>query len=146
VLLIGLMMLIAVPRVRDSLLNDGLQSASNHLVNRGDELRSDAIRNQVDYILHLDLDNRRIYAYSADATPEALDTIRNRAYQLPDGVIVEDIFRFKEEKTTDGGFDIRFFRKGYVQPTVLHLAKKDRHRTLIFEPFLSRIRVYDDYR
>ena len=102
--------------------------------------------NQAEYILHLDLDNRRIYAYTADATPEAIDVIEKRAYILPEGVTMKDISRFKEEKTIAGEFDIRFFKKGYVQPTVLHLAKKDRYCTLIFEPFLSRIRLYDDYR
>ena len=146
VLLIGLMMLIAVPKVRDTLFNDGLKSAAHYLVNTGDELRSDAIRNQIDYILHLNLTDHLIYAYSSDSTPEAIDDIREYAYRLPEGVTIEDIFRFKGEKTTDGEFDIRFFKKGYVQPTVLHLAKKDRHFTLIFEPFLSRIRMYDDYR
>lgn len=146
VLLIGLMLLIAVPKIRDTMFNDGLTSAANYLVNTGDELRSDAIRNQVDYILHLDLNNHLIYAYSIDSTPEAVDDIRKHAYRLPEGVRVEDICRFKGEKTTEGEFDIQFFKKGYVQPTVLHLAKKDRHFTLIFEPFLSRIRTYDDYR
>ncbi|TFG92940.1 MAG: prepilin-type N-terminal cleavage/methylation domain-containing protein [Syntrophobacterales bacterium] len=146
VFLIGLMLLIAVPKVRDTLLNDGLTSAVNHMVNTGGELRSDAIRNQVDYILRLNLDDGLVYAYPADATPEAIEDIRKLAYRLPQGVRMEDIYRFGGEKTTEGEFGITFFKKGYVQPTVLHLAQKDSHFTLIFEPFLSRVRTYDDYR
>ncbi len=146
VLLVGLMLLAAVPKVRDTLFNDDLTSTVNHLVNKAGELRSDAIRTQVDYILHLSLDNRIIYAYPADATPEGIEDIRKHVYHLPREVRLQDICRFKGEVTTEGEYEITFFKEGYAQPTILHLAREDGHFTLIVEPFLSRVRVYDDYR
>ena len=146
VFLIGLMLLAAVPKVRDTLFNDDLISTVNHLVNSADELRSDAIRNQVDYVLHLDLDDRLLYAYPADATPEGIEDIKKRAYRLPRGVRIEDARRVDGEATTEGECGITFFKEGYAQPTILHLAREDRQFTLVFEPFLSRVRVYDDYR
>ena len=146
VLLVGLMLLAAVPKVRDTLFNDDLTSTVNHLVNKAGELRSDAIRTQVDYILHLSLDNRIIYAYPADATPKGIEDIRKHAYQIPREGRLQDICRFKVESTTEGEYEITFFKEGYAQPTILHLAREDGHFTLIVEPFLSRVRVYDDYR
>jgi len=146
VFLIGLMLLAAVPKVRDTLFNDDLTSTVNHLVNSADELRNNAVRTQVDYTLHFNLDDRLIYAYPADTTPEGIEDIKKRAYRLPHEVRIEDIRRFEGEATTEGEYEITFFKKGYAQPTILHLAHEDRHFTLVFEPFLSRVRVYDDYR
>ena len=47
VLLIGMMLLIAVPQVRDTLLSDDLDAAARKLVGVAGELRNDAVREQV---------------------------------------------------------------------------------------------------
>ena len=145
VFLIGLMLLIAVPKVRDTMLSDGLKTTVNHLAGTARELRSDAVRNQVDYILHLDLDNNLIWTYSADMTPEARDEMKKRAFRLPEDVNILDVCRFGKEKITDGEALIMFSRKAYMHPAVVHLAQKDRRFTLVFEPFLSSVRTYDKY-
>jgi general secretion pathway protein H len=151
VFLIGLMLLIAVPKVRDTMLSDGLKTTVNHLAGTARELRSDAVRNQVDYILHLDLGNNLIWTHSADMTPEARDEMKKRAFRLPEEVKILDVLkildvcRFDKEKVTDGEAIIMFSRKDYMQPAVVHLAQKDQRFTLVFEPFLSSIRTYDKY-
>lgn len=145
VFLIGLMLLIAVPKVRDTMLNDGLKTTVNHLTGTARELRSDAVRNQVDYILHLDLDNNLIWTYSADMTPEARNEMKKRAFNLPKEVKITSVCLFGKERTTEGEALIRFSRKDYMHPAVMHLAQKERRFTLVFEPFLSSVRTYDKY-
>ena len=145
VFLIGLMLLIAVPKVRDTILSDGLKTAVNHLTGTARELRSDAVRNQVDYILHLDLDNNLIWAHSADITPEARDEIKKRAFKLREEVDILDVYLFGKEKITHGEALIRFSRKDYMHPAVVHLAQNERRFTLVFEPFLSTVRTYNKY-
>ena len=145
VFLIGLMLLIAVPKVRDTILSDGLKTAVNHLTGTARELRSDAVRNQVDYILHLDLDNNLIWAHSADITPEARDEIKKRAFKLREELDILDVYLFGKEKITHGEALIRFSRKDYMHPAVVHLAQNERRFTLVFEPFLSTVRTYNKY-
>ena len=145
VFLIGLMLSIAVPKVRDTMLNNGLKTAVNRLTGMARELRSDAVRNQVDYILRLDLDSNLIWTHSADMTPEAKDEMRKRAFKLPEDVNILDVCRFGKEKVTDGETLIRFSRKDYMNPAVVHLAQKDQYFTLVFEPFLNSVRTYDKY-
>jgi general secretion pathway protein H len=130
VFLIGLMLLIAVPKVRDTMLSDGLKTAVNHLDSTARELRSDAVRNQIDYILHLDLDNNLIWT---------------RAFKLREEVKIMDVYLFGKEKVTDGEALIRFSRKDYMHPAVVHLTQKDQRFTLVFEPFLNSVRTYDKY-
>ncbi len=48
-------------------------------------------------------------------------------------------------KRTEGEALVRFFRKGYTEPTVIHLAKEDRIFTLVFNPFLPAMTVYEKY-
>ena len=145
VFLMGFMLLLAVPRVRDTMLTDGLKSTTNHLANTARELRSDAARNQVDYILHLDLNNNLIWTYSIDMTPEAISEMKRRSFHIPEDVKIQDIYRFGGDKISDGEATIRFYKRGYVQPTVLHLTRKDDRFTIIFEPFVSLIKIYGRY-
>ncbi len=145
VFLIGLMLIIAVPKVRDTMLGGGLETVVNRMIDTTRELRSDAVRNQVDYILRLDLDNNLIWTHSADMTPEARGEMKKRAFKLPEEVKIMDIYFSEEEKITDGEATIRFSRKNYTQPAVIHLAEKDRRFTLVFKPFLNSVRTFDKY-
>ncbi|MCD6487038.1 MAG: prepilin-type N-terminal cleavage/methylation domain-containing protein [Syntrophobacterales bacterium] len=145
IFLIGLMLLIAVPKVRDTMLSSGLETVVNHLTDTVRELRSDAVRNQIDYILHLDLDNNLIWTYSVDMTPEAIDNMKKHAFKLQEEVKIMDIYFSEEKKATEGEATIRFSRKNYTQPAVIHLAEKDRRFTLVFEPFLNSVKTYDKY-
>ena len=141
VFLIGLMLLIAVPKVRDTMLSDDLKKAVNHLTGTARELRSNAIRNQVDYILRLDIDNGLIWAHSADMTPEAREEMKKRAFKLPEKVKILDVYLFGKEKIIDGEALIRFSRKDYMHPAVVRLAQEERRFTLVFEPFLRNTTI-----
>jgi len=145
VLLIGMMLLVAVPRVRDAVLSDGLKTATRRLVGTARELKNEAIREQVDYLLHLDLAHPGFWFYSADTTPEKLAEIRKQASPFAEGVKITDIVWPGGEKQTEGDVEIRFHRQGYVDPAVVHLKRDDREFTVVFQPFLDTVNVYEQY-
>ena len=145
ILLAGMMLLLAVPRIRDSVLSDDLKTATRRLVGASRELRNEAMREQVDYLLHLDLAHPGFWTYSADTTPEKLSEIRKQAVAFAKDVIIADFSRPGEEKQTEGEAEIRFHRQGYVDPAVVHLKKDDRAFTLVFHPFLDKVTVYEEY-
>jgi prepilin-type N-terminal cleavage/methylation domain-containing protein len=145
VLLIGMMLLIAIPRVRDTLLNDDLKATARQLVGASRELRNEAVREQVDTILQLDLNEPGFWTYSADTTAEKRSEIRKGAIRFPEGVRISGVRHPGEVRKTEGEASVRFFRKGYTEPTVLHLAKEDRTFTLVFNPFLPAVTVYEKY-
>ena len=143
VLLIGMMLVISVPKIRDSLLADDLKAATRQLVGASRELRNEAIREHVDYILHLDISHHGFWVYSADTTAEKLAEIRKGAARFANGVKITDFIQPGEDKINDGEVDIRFHRQGYVDPAVVHLTKEDRTFTVVFHPFLDRVSVYE---
>ncbi len=145
VLLIGIMLLVAVPRVRDTLLNDDLKAATRQIVGASRELRNEAIREQVDYILRIDLDDPGFWTYSADTTSEKQNEIRGGAIRFPEGIRIADVRHSGEARKTEGEASVRFFHKGYTEPTVIHLMKDDRTFTLVFNPFLQTVSVNEGY-
>lgn len=143
--LIGVMLFLAAPQVRRTLLDDGPESVMRHLTGIARELRNESVREQVDYILHIDLIGGMIWTYAADMTPEKRAERQKGAFKLPADVKIADVSRIGQEKQTDGEATITFFRKGYVQPAAVHLARGDRFYTIVFQPFLSAVKTYDQY-
>jgi len=145
IFLVGLMLLVAVPRVRDTVLTNELKSTVNYLGQTAQELRGTSVREQIDYLLYLDITERMIWFHPFDMTPEARSEAKKESYHLPGKVRIADGYRFGREKQTDGEIIIRFFREGYLSPTVVHLADDSDSFTLVFEPFLNEIKVHDGY-
>lgn len=145
VLLIGLMLFIAAPRVRDTLVNDSLKEAVRKITGASRELRAEAVRQQADHILHLDLNGRAYWTYTADMTPEKQYERRKDAVRLPDDVKIADIAQAGQEKKSDGEATVTFFKQGYAQPVIIHLVREDRFFTLYFSPFLNDVKTYERY-
>lgn len=145
IVLVGVMLLLAVPKVRDTLTGDRMRTAVRNLSGTARELKASAVREQVDYLLHLDLDRGQVWNTRDDMTPDDRTLRRSQARPLPPGVRIADVAFADEGKKNQGEVIIRFFRQGYVQPAAIHLADDDRVMTLVFQPFLSTFEVQDKY-
>jgi general secretion pathway protein H len=146
VLLIGLIMVLSVPRLRDAMLTDDLRGTVRRMVGTVRTLRNEAIREQKVYALHFDLESNRLWADSADMTDEERIEAHQKAFQLPKGVRVLDVWRRGKGKEVAGEAVIRFTKKGYMEQSVIHLGAEDGRRfTLIFSPFLRRVKVLEEY-
>ncbi|MBN1613887.1 MAG: prepilin-type N-terminal cleavage/methylation domain-containing protein [Deltaproteobacteria bacterium] len=143
--LIGIVLYLGLPALRDTLLDDSLKSASRQLVGAVRELRSEAVREQVDYVLLFDFSRNSYWTYTADMTPEKRDERRHYAKSLPEGVRVQDIHLVGRERQEEDEGTITFFKQGYVQPALIHLAWGERRLTLVLEPFLSTVKVLEGY-
>jgi general secretion pathway protein H len=146
VLLIGLTMVLSVPRLRYAMLTDDLRGTVRRMVGTVRTLRNEAIREQKVYALHFDLESNRLWADSADMTDEERIEAHQKAFQLPKGVRVLDVWRSGKGKEVAGEAVIRFTKKGYMEQSVIHLGAEDGRRfTLIFSPFLGRVKVLEEY-
>ncbi len=146
VLLIGLTMVLSVPRLRYAMLTDDLRGTVRRMVGTVRTLRNEAIREQKVYALHFDLESNRLWADSADMTDEERIAAHQKAFQLPKGVRVLDVWRSGKGKEVAGEAVIRFTKKGYMEQSVIHLGAEDGRRfTLIFNPFLGRVKVLEEY-
>lgn len=145
VFIIGIMLTFAAPRVRDMLWEDNLKKAARQFTAAAKELRHEAVREQVDYILHFDLNKGEFWRYSADMTPEKRDEMKKSAWHLEGGVKITDMYHIGGNKQSDGEIRVRFFKKGYCQPTVIHLSSGDNSSTVVINPFLEDVTVHNSY-
>ncbi|MBN1828104.1 MAG: prepilin-type N-terminal cleavage/methylation domain-containing protein [Deltaproteobacteria bacterium] len=142
--LLVILLSLSLPRVRGVLFDDDIETATAHLGRAVRTLRNDALLNQVDQYLYLDIAEGKIWRGAADLSPEKLDEKKERAYRLPGAVRIADVVT--TEKMTSGIAAILFSRDRYAQPAVIHLVRQNRHRTLVVHPFIRSIDCYDDYR
>lgn len=142
---IGLVLYLAVPTTRDALTVNNIKKASRQLIGLERQLRVDAVRDQVDYILLLDIPGSSYWVMTPDMTPEKQAEVKKNAKKFPSGVAVLDIINHKNEKIVDGEVKIRFGKNKICTPMVIHLAEDEERMTLVVNPFLGVTAVHDKY-
>ena len=146
ILLIGLMITLASPRIRNAILTDNLKITTRRLVGLVKGLRNDAVREQKEYVVHFELDSNRYWTESSSMSEEERARAREKARQLPDDVKVLDIWFKGRGKKMRGEASIRFTKKGYVRQSVIHLGSEDgRVFTIILNPFMAKVWVLEKY-
>ncbi len=143
--LMGLMLILAVPATREALTVSGLKKASRQFIGLERQLRTDAVRDQTDYILVLNLPASTYHVVTADMTPEKLLEVEKQAKKLPGGVVIRDVVNAKNEKIADGNVRLKFGKNNVSPPLVLHLAEDEDNMTLVVNPFLGVTAVYETY-
>ncbi|MDD4355734.1 MAG: prepilin-type N-terminal cleavage/methylation domain-containing protein [Smithellaceae bacterium] len=143
--LIGVILGLAVPTTRDILTVNNLKKVSRQIIGMERQLRVEAVRDQTDYILMLDISRASYYVITSDMTPEKRDEIKKNAKKFPAGVAVLDVITQKDEKISEGIVKIRFGRNNICTPLIIHLGENEERMTLVVNPFLGIVAVYDQY-
>ncbi len=145
IVIMGVILALAVPSTRDVLTGDNLKKASRQLMGMEKKLRVEAVRDQMDYILCLDLPNSAYWVVASDMTPEKQDEIKKRPQHLPSGVVILDIVGENNKKQSADEVRIKFGKKNICSPAVIHLAYEENRMTMVINPFLGVTDVYDKY-
>ncbi len=141
VLLLGTILFMAAPRLRDIVAGDQLGLAVRKLTYLAGELRAQAVRDQMNYHLSLNLDQQRFFAYREDLNPEELLKKRDEARLLGEGVRFVKVDAFRGEQIFFGEAIINFYKEGYAQPAIIYLELGPRKMTIFINPILPTIRV-----
>jgi Tfp pilus assembly protein FimT len=145
ILLIGIVLVLAVPSTRYALTEKNLEKASRQLIGLERQLRADAVRTQIDHVLCLDVSRAAYWIITADMTAEKQDEIKKNAKQLPAGVALLDVVEANNAKKSMGEVKIRCGRDNVCSPAVIHLSHQDEKMTLVINPFLGVTEIYNRY-
>ena len=144
--LIGLVLTLVAPRLRNALLSDNLKSAARKMMGIISNLRNEAIREQKDYVLHFDLNANRFWVSYGSMTDEDRTVAREEGSNFPSDIHIDDVWIKGEGKIVEGETRIRFTRRGYTQKSAIHLSSEDgRKLTLELSPFLGKVKVINKY-
>lgn len=106
--LVGIILFLAVPATRNVLAADDLKKASRQLIGLERKLRVDAVREQVDYILCIDLPTSSYWVVTGDMTAEKEHEVKKNARKLSSRVEIIDIVLGDNKKISTGEARIRF--------------------------------------
>ena len=144
--LVGMMLTLAAPRLRHALLTDHLKSTARKLVGIINNLRNETVREQKAYTLHFDLNSNRFWTDDPSMTEEELTLAREEGTTLPSDVRIRDVWIKGEGKIVEGEAGITFTRKGYTQSSAIHLRSDDgREFTLELRPFSGKVKILESY-
>ena len=144
--LIVMMIGLTMPRIRTALLSDNLKRTALKMVGLASNLKNEAVREQKTYALHLDLARQRYWVEFAAMTEEEQTLAGENAVKLPHDVQILDVWFKDGDKVTEGETAILFFKKGYIQPSAIHLGDDDGRRfTIALSPFVENVKVMETY-
>ena len=144
--MLGIMLVVTVPKFRQALVTNELKSATRKIIGLVDGLRDKAIRENKDYLLHIEIEDNRFWVADAKTTEEERSLARDNGFVLPPDVEVIDVWLISQGKQAVGEITIRFNRKGYVEKSAIHLGDEDGDRmSLVLAPFLAEVKTYDTY-
>ncbi len=146
IFLIGLMLALTIPRVRQGFLSDELKATARRMIGTISTLRSNAMRDQKGYRLYFDMDSDLVWVEWDTMTPEERDAVRESASRLPSGISILDVYRRATGKEDVGEASIHFTKQGYVEEAIIHLGSEDgRAYSILVSPFLTKIKTFDRY-
>jgi prepilin-type N-terminal cleavage/methylation domain-containing protein len=145
--LIGLVFSLTAPRFRDAVLTDSLEKETLRLAGKVKELRSNAMQNHEDYLLVFDLESNMYWHGFANMTVEGEDVLRERnATQFPKDIRIVGISFQDKPARSSGEVRILISRKGYAQPSAIHLESQDGRKFSVWvKPFLPDVEVLEGY-
>lgn len=143
--LLGIMIAFTVPRLHSTLFLDDTDTASRWIIGKVQALREAAIQKQKQYILHIDMDNHRIWDTDESMSEEDRERAALDAYVLPGNVRIVEVEFPVGGKISSGRADIRFYKTGHTDKALIHLDDGERQLSFLVEPFLTRIKVFEKY-
>jgi prepilin-type N-terminal cleavage/methylation domain-containing protein len=145
VFLIGILLLVAMPRLPEAPLTDHTRKASRWLVYTVKELKQRSVREQKTYSLQLDMDANRFWIIREDMSEEEKLAAEEEAYRPGDNVRITDVEFPQRDQVTAGRSEIRFYPRGYSDRAIIHIDDGKQRYSFRVEPFLSSVKIYETY-
>lgn len=144
--LVGILLFFTVPKFEGRILSDNNRAAFRWITHTVRDLRQRAQAGRTALVLHVDVDRGAFWHTDAGMKEEAVQEAMNQAYTLPEELRVADVAFPDGRKVATGRADIHFSDQGYADKAAIHLIEEDdRYITFLIEPFLPRLRQYQEY-
>jgi len=146
--LIGLTASFAIPQFGGFLVTDQMKTTARRLVGFVHQTAGLARREQVAYLLRYNISEHRFVATVEGAAEQTSPEAETKTISLsvPESVSVGEIWSWYGGAQSPDEWKIRFSKEGYIEPTILYLARDDgQEMSLVMSPFLGTVRVKDNH-
>ena len=163
--LIGIMLVYSVPNFQ-AFLTDTTKKTNRWMIVTIKFLKQSAVHDQAGYTLHVGIDSNKLSFSNEAAAPAAfpegsdekaalLDGNEETAalpaggkneYKLPEGMRITDVEYPGGDIITSGEASVDFYAKGYSDMAIIHMEAGDEKKiSYLIEPFLLKVKIYDEY-
>lgn len=143
IMVVSVILFLTVPTTRDFLITDSLKKTSRQIIGLDKQLRVDAVRDQIDYNLYLDIPNASLWVTTSDMTSIKIEEVQKNAKHLPKGVIISDIILDSSKKFSEGIVKIKYGKNNITSPAIIHIAYEEKKMTMVLNPFLGITDIYN---
>lgn len=149
-ILIGLMMAVAAPTMRNALFSDPLKASARNIIGKVTGVRELAVRYQQPYLLHISQSESRIWyekdGVPADSEEEEEKKLESRQVQLPEEIEINEIWIGGDGSSVEGKTVVWISKQGYMNPTKIQLQDDDGNElTVEFHPFIDSATISDRF-
>jgi prepilin-type N-terminal cleavage/methylation domain-containing protein len=144
--LIGLMLSISIPSLREAFFTDPLKSTTRKVIGLVTAVRELAVRSQQPYLLHIDrLENRIWYEKEFVTAPDQQKSTQKEAeVKFPESVRISGIAAGSDIASSQDQAVIWISKQGYMEDTVIRIEdKQGNHLNVQFYAFLDPALVSD---
>jgi len=144
--LIGMMLLLAVPRFQASLGSDRNARDIGWIMANVQALKHRAVMDRKAYALNVNLDTDSVWlTHERMSETEQLEAARHR-HRLGGGLSIRDVEFASRGKISSGGAAILFYKDNTCDHVLIHLEDADlRPLTVRLEPFLPQAKLTAAY-
>ncbi len=143
--LASLMLFITVPRLQDNPFLDEDRKTSAWIVGTIRALKQKSVQAGQDHALHINTDAGTIWVSNESMTTEELLDAEKSGFLMPDDFRLLDIEFPHQGQYPLGQSIVHFSKKGYSDMAIIHAQLSDEsHRSFLIEPFLTRVKLYDE--
>jgi prepilin-type N-terminal cleavage/methylation domain-containing protein len=144
--LISILLFFSIPRLKQTVLIDSLKATSRWIIGKVQVLRERAVLDQKRYILHVDIDENRLWITDESMPLEEIEAASQQAFDLPADLKIREVEFPDREIISAGRADINFYPRGYSDKAMIHLQNDDgEQRSLLIEPFLTKVKIFETY-
>ena len=143
--LISLTLLITIPRIPDGLFTDETKKTARWIIAKVQVLKDRAAREQKRYTLNIDLSSRRFWISHDGMSPDERQVAEKKGFKLPASMKIRDVEYPNDKIVSFGQTVIFFYPKGYSDQAVIHLENGEKQLSIRIEPFLSTVKLFEEY-
>jgi len=145
VALLSILLVFAIPRFESTVFQDDANRSSRWIITKIQMLKESALRDQKQYVLHVNLDNNTAWETNESMSQEDQEQALLDSRQIPGSLRIIDVEYPSRGLVNTGVADIRFFKGGYSDKAMIHTEDGDTRWSFLVEPFLSEVGLIEGY-
>lgn len=143
--IISLMLFFSLPRLENSRASGDMKSVSRWVLANVQSYKKRAVSDQKQYALRISFSENSFSLWDVSSQQDD-ETEPIKEYLLPKDVSITNVEFPGKGAVSSGNAEIYFYTTGYSDKALLHLTNEGGTvHSLLIEPFLPRIKLYEEY-